>query len=517
MTPGTDPNKTESLRLAIQSQHPGIAGELEGAINTLRKLQDIAGPTGAGAAVSDIGATTDSAAPDAPADHQTTEAPRPCPLLACNHTFGRYQIVRRLGQGAMGAVYLAYDGQLHRHVALKTPSLGSSPLAVERFFLEARAAAQLRSPYLCPVYDVGQIGAVHYLSMAFIDGRPLSRLIDERTLGDARAIAALTQKIARGMQKAHERGIIHRDLKPDNIMVDTEGDPIVMDFGLARRIDADAARLTSPGRLLGTPAFMSPEQVDCDPNALGPPTDIYSLGVVLYEMLTGKVPFQGSLTAILRQIVSTNPPRPSSINPALGDDSPLERICLKMMARCPADRYPSMAAVAEALEEAFFNKQPPTAGGPSLWKRLASWLAKLFMFRRAGSSTPPAPAAPPSAPTPQGSDSDRTEAGSNPVTPPKELTPQRSEQTIDLAQASSGTSNLPQMSDATSELPQLSSATSDLPQMSHATSDLPQMSHATSDLSQMSDATGDLAQLSSATSDLPQMSHATSDLPQSGH
>jgi serine/threonine protein kinase len=486
MTPGSDPKENDTLRSAIHSRHPGIADELEGAINTLRKLQDIAGPAGSGAAGSDIGATVDSADAAAPAENQTTEAPRPAPLLACNHTFGRYQIVRRLGQGAMGAVYLAYDGQLHRHVALKTPSLGSSPVAVERFFLEARAAAQLRSPYLCPVYDVGQVGPVHYLSMAFIDGRPLSRVITERALGDARAIAALTQKIARGMQKAHEHGIIHRDLKPDNIMVDAEGEPIVMDFGLARRIDDDA-RLTTPGRLLGTPAFMSPEQVDCEPNALGPATDIYSLGVVLYEMLTGRVPFQGSLTAILRQIVSTDPPRPSSINPALGDDSPLERICLKMMARCQADRYPSMAAVVEALEEAFFHKRPQTAGGPSRWKRLSSWVGKLFTSRPADCITPPASTGPPAAPTPQSNGSDLTQAGSSPGTPSKEQAPQRSDPTIDLAQPGAGTSDLPPISSATSDLPQVSSPTIDLPQLSDATGEVPQISHATSDLPKSGD------------------------------
>src|SRR5262249_10256947 len=149
---------------------------------------------------------------------------------------------------------------------------------VERFFREARAAAQLRSPYICPVYDVGQIGGVHYLSMAFIDGQALSRVIAERRLGEARAIAALTQKIARGLHKAHEQGIIHRDLKPDNIMVDVEGEPIVMDFGLARR--NDDVRLTAAGNLMGTPAYMSPEQVQCDPDKVGPASDIYSLGVV---------------------------------------------------------------------------------------------------------------------------------------------------------------------------------------------------------------------------------------------
>src|SRR5262249_41819359 len=117
-----------------------------------------------------------------PAASQTPEPARPTPVLAANDTFGRYQVVRKLGQGAMGAVYLAYDAQLQRHVALKTPFLEGNPQRVERFFREARAAAQLRSPYICPVYDVGQIGGVHYPSMAFIDGQALSRVIAERRL-----------------------------------------------------------------------------------------------------------------------------------------------------------------------------------------------------------------------------------------------------------------------------------------------------------------------------------------------
>jgi serine/threonine protein kinase len=339
-------------------------------------------------------------------------------------TFGRYQIVRLLGRGAMGAVYLAYDAQLQRHVALKTPCLGGRPQAVERFVREARAAAGLRSPYLCPVHDVGQIGGIHYLSMAFIDGQPLSRAIAERLLGDERVIGLLTQKIARGLQKAHEHGIIHRDLKPDNIMVDADGEPIVMDFGLARRLDDDI-RLTTPGGLLGTPAYMSPEQVEGDPDKVGPSTDVYSLGVVLYEMLTGRLPFRGSLTSILRQITSGEAPRPSSVNPALGEGSPLERICLAMMAPSPAERYPSMAAVDEALDEAFFRECLPAARLP-LWRRLRSWAAGLV----ASAPGAQAPAPPPAASCP-----DRTVPGSGHVLPGGTKALPSAEQTCDLPQS----------------------------------------------------------------------------------
>ena len=130
--------------------------------------------------------------------------------------------------------------------------------------------------------------------MAFIDGKPLERLIAEGRLGGVASIADLTKKIARGLQKSHEQDIIHRDLKPANVMIDPDGEPIVMDFGLARRVD-DEILITAPGKILGTPAYMSPEQVEGDASNIGPATDIYSLGVILYQMLTGRLPFQGSL------------------------------------------------------------------------------------------------------------------------------------------------------------------------------------------------------------------------------
>jgi serine/threonine protein kinase len=430
-----------AVRSAIQSQHPGIADEIRGAITTLRKLQEIAcppeGATPAGEDVSQelLGATTDGslATPDPDNDDTSnlsaaSDAPgsvAAVPVLVAGCTFGRYQIVRRLGRGAMGAVYLAYDSQLHRHVALKTPFLGRSPQQIERFFREARAAAQLRSPYLCPIYDVGLIGGFHFFSMAFIDGHPLSRTIAERRMNCLRSIAGLVQKIARGMQKAHEHDIIHRDLKPDNIMLDSDGEPTVTDFGLARRVDDDI-RLTTPGHIIGTPAYMSPEQVD-GANNIGPASDIYSLGVVLYELLTGGLPFVGSLSTVLRLIASAEPPRPSSRNSTLGADSPLERICLRMMAKPPALRYASMAAVAEALDEVL-SPERPMAERPSLWKRFCSW---------AGLHSASRPETLPSADVPAEGSSEKTVRLSDPVTPGEQKKSKLTDQTTDLPQSQS--------------------------------------------------------------------------------
>ena len=311
---------------------------------------------------------------------------RPAPILSASMSFGRYQIVRPLGKGAMGAVYLAYDTQLHRHVALKTPTLDSSPQTIERFYREARSAAQLRSPYLCPIYDAGQIGGVYYLSMAFVDGQPLSRVIAQGQLKTVGDIAAVTKKIARGLQKAHEAGIIHRDLKPDNVMIEQDGEPVVMDFGLARKAYEDT-QVTMSGVIVGTPGYMSPEQVNGDSKSLGPATDIYSLGVVLFQMLTGRLPFQGSLTSVLHQIGSQPPPPPSGLNEELPKDCHLERICLKLLAKLPEDRYASMSDVATALEE-LSPRSDSVVVRPSAISRIISWTSGILGSRvAAGGST----------------------------------------------------------------------------------------------------------------------------------
>jgi serine/threonine protein kinase len=392
-----DPTGRDPLHTAVQSRLPGIAEEIEGAIHTLRKLQGIAGPAllrGSEAAGSSLLATAAGAQegadplaqtvdPTVPPDSVGGRPDGPAHTLVAGETFGRYQIVRLLGRGAMGAVYLAYDSQLQRHVALKTPTLGGNPQTIDRFFREARAAAQLRSPYLCPVYDVGQLGGIYYLSMAFIDGKPLGQVMAEGRFKDTRVIGAVLAKLARGMQKAHEASIIHRDLKPDNIMIDADTEPIIMDFGLARR--SDDITLTAAGKLLGTPAYMSPEQVEGDPTKLGPATDIYSLGVVLYQLLTGQLPFRGSLTSVLFQIARDEPPRPSVVRPELGAGSPLEHICLRMMAKAPADRYPCMADVARAVEEAFAPRAEAPAAPPSAWQRLWTWLTHTSTGPRGGS------------------------------------------------------------------------------------------------------------------------------------
>jgi predicted Ser/Thr protein kinase len=261
--------------------------------------------------------------------------------------FGRYQILRKLGHGGMGAVYLAHDTQLDRHVALKVAhhaSEGSDLL--QRFLREARLAATLSHPNLCPVFDSGEVNGRHFLTMAYVEGVTLAEATKAGSVPPGEA-AKLVCKVALALQDAHAKGIIHRDLKPSNIMIDKRGEPVVMDFGLARS-SADAVATVS-GQMLGTPAYMPPEQVMGDIDAMGPCCDVYSLGVILYELLTGRVPFRGDVGSIMLAVLNQPPDPPSQVR--TGVDPALDAVCLKALAKNPTDRFATMAAFAAALTD----------------------------------------------------------------------------------------------------------------------------------------------------------------------
>ena len=279
---------------------------------------------------------------------------------------GRYVLERKLGEGGMGAVYLALDTQLQRRVALKMPTIvgPDAPVVRARFLQEARAAAALRHPNLCPIYDLGETGGVLYLTMAFIAGEPLQRRIGPGRLLPPRQAVALVRKMALALQVAHDNGVIHRDLKPANVMIDDHGEPIVMDFGLARQTLAVTAQLTQEGEVLGTPAYMPPEQVTGDVQAMGPASDVYSLGVVLYELLSGTRPFDGDLLALLSQITLDPPLPPSRRRPGL--EPTWDALCLTALAKAPAQRWPSMRAMAAALDESLQPAMPAFATAPPL-------------------------------------------------------------------------------------------------------------------------------------------------------
>jgi tetratricopeptide (TPR) repeat protein len=322
--------------------------------------------------------------------------------------FGRYRVLKLLGQGAMGSVYLAHDTQLDRQVALKIPLFAAEdrPQQVERFYREARAAAGLRHPNLCPVHDVGEVEGVPYLTMAYIEGKPLACFLRGPKPLPQRQAGLLVRKLALGLAEAHQRGVIHRDLKPGNVMIDKRGEPIVMDFGLARRSRSGDALLTQKGQVLGTPAYMAPEQVSGDTVAMSPACDIYSLGIILYELLAGRLPFEGDVMAVLAQVLTEEPPPPSHFRPEVAPD--LEAICRKAIAKKATERYASMADFAAALLEhlrpkAAALKTAPTlapaaktAGTKSADIGLGAFasIARRFGLSRAATTATPAPTPP---------------------------------------------------------------------------------------------------------------------------
>ncbi|WP_417387428.1 protein kinase domain-containing protein [Gimesia sp.] len=277
--------------------------------------------------------------------------------------FGRYQILSRLGEGGMGCVYLARDTQLERKVALKLPQINShaDTQFITRFYREARAAANLNHPNLCSVYDVDQIDDVHYITMEFIEGESLAALIQAGQKFSQTEIAQLIQQLAQALELAHQQGIVHRDLKPANIMIRQDGTPIITDFGLATMSqNEEATQLTQHGQIMGSPSYMSPEQVEGDLEKIGPASDVYSLGVIMYELLAGQRPFQGTTASILSQIMTKDPRPVRNIQPDI--DSRLDQICRKMMARSTELRYHSMQEVSQVLAAWQETTLPGTSG-----------------------------------------------------------------------------------------------------------------------------------------------------------
>ena len=266
--------------------------------------------------------------------------------------FGRYEIVRRLGKGGMGVVYLARDPNLDRDVAIKIPRLDEDDRdeLLRRFLREAKSAAALQHPNICPIFDVGEIDGIHYMTMAYIQGKPLSSFIRPDSPQEIRKIVWLIRELALALQEAHENGIVHRDLKPDNVMINERGTPIIMDFGLARRTGIDETTLTMAGTVIGTPAYLAPEQIVQSNDKIGTSSDVYSLCVVMYEMITGRVPFEAdSLLDVLPQIARDKPRPPSELRDDV--DPELERILLSHMEKDPEKRPGGAGLLAKQLFE----------------------------------------------------------------------------------------------------------------------------------------------------------------------
>ncbi|WP_435007863.1 WD40 repeat domain-containing serine/threonine protein kinase [Tundrisphaera lichenicola] len=291
---------------------------------------------------------------------------------------GEYEILEELARGGMGIVYRARQVKLNRLVALKLirDSRLAGPSDLRRFRTEAEAVAWLDHPYIVPIYEVGQVDDQPFFSMKLVEGGNLARHVD-RLKDDPRAAALLMAKVARAVQYAHQRAILHRDLKPSNILVDERGEPYVTDFGLAKRLEGTPGDLdaqTQSGSVMGTPAYMSPEQALGRSRTLTTSADIYSLGATLYETLTGQPPFSAdSVPEILRMVVEQEPARPRAINPSLDID--LETVALKCLEKDPARRYGSAEALADDLER-WLGGQPIEARRVSARERAVKWVKR---------------------------------------------------------------------------------------------------------------------------------------------
>jgi WD40 repeat protein len=297
------------------------------------------------------------------------DAPSHAPDNPTLGKLGRFELRRALGRGAFGQVYAAYDPQMDRVVALKAPRFApDEKRSVERFLREAQAAGRLRHPNIVAVFERGRVGDTYYIASEYVDGVPLSsRLADG--LPEFRQAAAWIRDLARALAYAHGEGIVHRDIKPANILLDGHDRPQLCDFGLAKRLDDDSA-MTIDGSVVGTPSYMSPEQARGETAAVGPRSDQYSLGAVLYELLTGQAPFDGPSHVVLRQVAADEPPSPRRIRPEIPQD--LEAICQKSMEKDPAGRYPSALALAEDVE-CWLEGRPIAARRIGPVSRLVRW------------------------------------------------------------------------------------------------------------------------------------------------
>jgi WD40 repeat protein/tRNA A-37 threonylcarbamoyl transferase component Bud32 len=283
---------------------------------------------------------------------------------------GRFEVLNTLGQGGFGTVYKARDPDLDRVVAIKVPRAGnlSDGADVARFLREARSVARLRHPNIIPLHEVGQADGTPFLVTAYVEGVTLADWLEAREVAPRQA-AATVAALAEALDYAHRQGVVHRDVKPSNVLIDASGTPHLMDFGLAKR-DAGEATMTLEGQVLGTPAYMSPEQAGGDSHSVDGRSDVYSLGVILYRLLAGDLPFRGNRRMLLHQVLHEEPRPPRALNDQVPRD--LETICQKAMAKLPNQRYASAGELADDLHR-YLKGEPIRARPVRPWERAWRW------------------------------------------------------------------------------------------------------------------------------------------------
>jgi len=361
------------------STDPGEPGSIAGEVRGPESARDLASAPESSQAGSteepDAGAEAQADDPDrtataSGADPETAQVSHK-PAPADWPTVPGYDILQRLGEGGMGVVYKARHHGLKRLVALKMIRGGSQarPDHLSRFRGEAEAVARLRHPHIIQIYDIGEAAGLPFVALELLDGGGLhNRLAGTPQPGNPAAELMVT--LARAVHVAHLAGIVHRDLKPANVLYTADGVPKITDFGLAKRLDSDDGQ-TESGQIMGSPSYMAPEQARGHSRNVGPAADVYALGAILYEMLTGRPPFKGETPLeTVRQVLDDDPVTPSRLVPRVPRD--LETICLKCLHKDPAKRYESARALADDLER-YLHGEPILARRTAVWERGAKW------------------------------------------------------------------------------------------------------------------------------------------------
>jgi WD40 repeat protein/serine/threonine protein kinase len=353
----------ESLEKFL-AEHPDIAPDLNSFIANQAQFQQDAGSLLPVPTPAEAGTPTDQPT----VTFQQRGVPSPMDVL---RYFGDYELIEEIARGGMGVVYKARQVTLNRIVAVKMILGGrlAGPEDVERFHVEAEAAAQLDHPGIVPIYEVGEHDGQHYFSMGFVDGQSLSKRVADGPL-PAREAVGIVKVVAEAVHYAHEKGVIHRDLKPGNILLDKNGQPRVTDFGLAKLMES-GSNLTGTGQILGTPNYMPPEQAAAQVSAVGRLSDVYSLGAILYCLLSARPPFQSAnpLETLL-QVQKQEPVPPRQLNPNIPLD--LDTIVLKCLDKAPTRRFASAKALAEELQR-YLDGRPILARPVGRLERFRRW------------------------------------------------------------------------------------------------------------------------------------------------